>query len=204
MKDWQFCGFRSIAEASNVTDKSGYIPHVATKALFFKDAASGKIWKTTDLDYKKKKRAAWLDSFRHAYLKPFTRKEVTIMLLVVHEDQYGNLSDFISDFKKKLSRRQIAVLGYVWARDVGEKHFERHAHLVMAIDRITGEKFRDMMKRKKSKGYNIELCNNVKGFRSYLRKKEIYGANKQRSFGKSNCFKQPSPKASETMRINAS
>lgn len=194
MKDWQFCGFRSIAEASNVTDNSGYIPHIATKNLYFKDAASGKVWKTTDLDYKKKKRAAWLENFRMAYLKPFSKKQVSIMLIVVHEDQYGNLSNFISDFKKKLARRQIACLGYVWARDVGSIHFERHVHLVMAIDRIAGDEFRDMMKRKKSKGYNIELCNNVKGFRSYLRKKEIYGANKQRSFGKSNYFKQPGSK----------
>lgn len=188
MKDWMFIGFRPIEEASNVTDKSGQTPLRARKKLFFKDLNTGKISSTTDLEYKKKAKRSILDDFQRAYLKSFSKKKITIMLIVIKESKYPDISRFIQDYKKKLARRKIFTLGYMWVRDVGEVKFEKHIHLVLVTNRITGDEFRSMMSSRRAKGYDVELCNNVPGFKSYLRKKDLFGANRQRSFGRSTDF----------------
>lgn len=109
MKDWIFAGFRSIAEASNVTDKSGQTPRIATKYISFKDSLTGKIWTTTDLTYKKIIRKKTLEQFKRVYIQLFSKKKISIMLIVIRESKYENISRFLTDFKKnspaKINRR---------------------------------------------------------------------------------------------------
>ncbi|ANE53147.1 hypothetical protein [Flavisolibacter tropicus] len=188
MQDWIFKGFRPIAEPSNVTDNSGLLPKEARKFIVFQNTITGELSITTDLAYNKKRKKTALELFRDIYQKPFTTKNISIMLIVVYEDSYPSIGAFISDFKKKLRRKNMIILGYVWTRDVGDEKFKKHIHLMMAIERIEGKEFREMMQKKRSQGYEIELCNNVEGFKKYLLVKELYGTQKQRSFGRSSHF----------------
>lgn len=116
------------------------------------------------------------------------------MLIVIRESHYKSISRFLTDFKKKLARRKKSTLGYVWVRDVGDIKFEKHIHLFLAIERITGDDFRGMMAKRRATGYDVELCNNVRGFKEYLLKKELYAGSNQRCFGKSKELILPLPK----------
>jgi len=191
MKQWVFMASRAIAGRSYHVDKSGQIPQDAKRMLTFKNIITGKMSRITDLDLKKQKRGYILKLFLNIYSKSFKKKELTVFLIVVDENIYGLPSKFISNFKRKLIRKGIRILGYVWQKDVGEIRFEKHFHFIIITRRLEKGILNSLFKNKKvDAGYSFELCRSISRFKNYLNRKEIYAAKGKRSFGRSGNFNQ--------------
>ena len=92
--------------------------------------------------------------------------------------------------KKKLKRKDIEALGYVWLRDSGDKVAEPHFHIILASTRISKEQFVEIFAKKKKSNYEVQLSYFPNGLKSYFKKKGVFGKKKQRSFGKSRIFKK--------------
>jgi hypothetical protein len=117
---------------------------------------------------------------------------VSLFSLVVSDDEYdGKMSKFINTFSKKLKRKGIEKLGYVWARDIGEIKFEKHFHLLFATSYIPYKLFKELFSKKTSDKYNIQFVKKVNGIIRYIKEKELFASHKQRAFGKSKEFLLP-------------
>ncbi|HYH15950.1 MAG TPA: hypothetical protein VD794_12050 [Flavisolibacter sp.] len=191
MKEWKLVRFCPIAEASHTTHNIGQTPLVPTKVIMLANTQTGLFFTTTDIDMKKHKRNTILNEFKDTYIRLFKAKEISIFTIVVDSDDYEDISRFIAGFKKKLMRAGLKPYGHIWIRDVGAIKFERHCHVAIVTDRCNAEQYNRLFKRKKHHKYNVQLCLNVDGFNGYLKDKELYGANRQRSFGRSRIFSKP-------------
>lgn len=192
MGDIKCVGVSPIGETSIYSDKSGQTPLRAKWYLWFKNAETGKSFSTTDLYLRKKKRGNNLELFKEVYLPLFKQKAVTVFLVVVEKSKYENISSFLSDFKRKLSRKGIPVLGYVWQQDIGYVRFEKHYHVMLVTPRLDKHLIKNLRKQKRNKiGYKFEFCDSILDFKGYLQVKELYAENGKRAYGRSNKFKHP-------------
>ena len=190
MNHWKLIELTPLSGASIDSDNSGLLPKEPKMLKTFLNEVTGEISRSTDLISKKRKRNTQIDLFRNFYLRLFKRKKVSLFGAVVNNEDDKSISDFISFIKKKLKRKGIDVLGYVWVRDVGDIIFEKHFHVLIAITRITNKQFNDLFKSKTTQKYEVEFVRNIKGLTKYCRKKELYGKYRQRSYGKSQVFKK--------------
>jgi hypothetical protein len=166
----------------------GVIPREATKKLEFRNPESGAIFSTTDLQFKKHKREKMLMIIKETYTPLIIKKKISTLLIEVNIFQYNTPAKYLKDFKRKLKKQNIILLGYYWQRDVGEKNFTPHFHFIFFIKRICGKDFSKLFKRKKGK-YNAIFCNHLKSFKTYLEIKEMYAPVNKRSYGCSREFK---------------
>jgi hypothetical protein len=178
-----------LSGGSIESDKSGQTPQRAKFRKHFVNLDTAEVYQITDLESRKYKRNKYLDTFTAVYSKPFSLKLVSLLTFVVNEAEYTSISHFLNMLSKKLRRKNISKLGYVWVRDVGENRFEKHFHLMIALSRIDSKIFQELFSRKRHSEYEVQFFRNVKGLKSYLKKKNLYGARKQRAFGKSKEFK---------------
>lgn len=179
-----------IAKGSNIIDNLGEIPRNATRSIRFVNVDTGEMFTTTDLAIKKQKRNKVLIGFQETYIRLLKSKSITLMLIVASVDKYRTVGEFMKELKKKLWRKKVEILGYYWQRDIGELIFKRHFHIMVASTRIGADTFNTLLKNKRTKNYTVELCNNLNGFKDYLKKKEIYAPLNHRAYGKSQHYKK--------------
>lgn len=189
INEWRFGGFIPISDKSIESDKSGLLPLQPKCLKRYINQITGEISYSTDLSGRQAKKNTIVWAFKKFYLTKFKRKDVSLLGIVV--DDCGTISNFIHFLKKKLKRKQINVLGYVWVRDVGEKEWKKHFHLLVAIERIDGKTFKNLFQSKKTNKYDLQFIRNIKGLSEYCSRKDLYGVKGQRTYGKSKEFKIP-------------
>ncbi len=198
MKQYKLWRFEVLSGASIESDKSGQIPQQAKYRKYYVNLETAEISQITDLESRKFKRNKHITNFVNEYIKEFKKQNVSVLSFVVKESKYSSVSQFINMIGKKLKRKQVEKLGYVWVRDVGEIVFEKHFHVVIATSRITSEMFHTLFSKKRHSYYDVEFLRNPKGMRAYLTRKDLYGIKRQRPFGKSKEFKKANQNALNT------
>jgi hypothetical protein len=189
MNQYKLWRFEVLSGASIESDKSGQIPQKAKYRKHFVNLETAEVSSITDLDSRKFKRNKHITNFTNAYKTLFKNQDVSILTFAVNESKYDSVSKFLNMLGKKLSRKQVDKLGYVWVRDVGDIKFDRHFHVLIATSRITAEMFQELFSKKKHSHFDVEFMRNPNGLKAYLTRKELYGVKKQRSYGKSKEFK---------------
>jgi hypothetical protein len=187
MNEWALRNIRYLSEGSNKSVNVGQTPVLEKYKKTFLNLETGELKEITDLQSKIYKRDRFMRDFFNAYLKSFSNKKVSILSAVVNQDTYPTITKFINTITRKLKRKGIERLGYFWVRDVGDKRFHKHFHILLATSRISAEKFKSIFENKDHNNYDIEFLKS-KGMKSYINDKELYAANKQRAFGKSKTF----------------
>jgi len=187
MSEWALRKIRYLSEGSNKSVNSGQTPILPKYQKTFLNIETGELNEITDLQSKIYKRDKFLRLFFNVYQKYYSNKKITILSAVVNQDTYPTITKFINTITRKLKRKGIERLGYFWVRDVGDKRFHKHFHILLATSRISAEKFKSIFEKKDHNNYDIEFLKS-KGMKSYINDKELYAANKQRAFGKSKTF----------------
>ncbi|MFA6923107.1 MAG: hypothetical protein WC223_02535 [Bacteroidales bacterium] len=191
MKEWKLHHYSVISERSNIAYNIGQIPKEAKVIKTFKNTNSGILSSITDLQLLKNKRNKYLLEFLYKYKKYFEKKEISILTGVINLEHYTKIGSFVSDFKKKLKRKNIDVYGYVWVRDFGNEMFKIHAHILIATARINETTFSNLFSKKTHSKYNFQFAKSIGKLTNYLKKKELYGVNKMRAYSKSRKFLTP-------------
>ena len=187
MSEWKLRNIRYLSEGSNTSDNVGQTPVREKYQKTFLNTETGELKTITDLQSKIYKRDGFMRDFFKTYLKSYSNKKISILSAVVNQDSYPTITKFINTIIRKLKRKGIERLGYFWVRDVGDKRFHKHWHLLVATSRITEDKFKNIFEKKDHSNYEVEFLKS-KGMKSYIKEKELYAANKQRAFGKSKTF----------------
>ena len=190
MNNYKLMKYDILSGASIESNNSGQIAQRAKFRKQFLNTETGEVFITTDLASRKFKRNKNITNFINAYSSPFKAQKISILSFVVNESKYSSVSKFINMLGKKLSRKGVEKLGYVWVRDVGDLKFERHFHVLVASSRIDSTLFQDLLTKKKNTNYDVEFLRNPKGLKSYLTNKELFGIKRSRAFGKSILFKK--------------
>ena len=102
----------------------------------FLNSSTGELVSITDLQSNIYKRNKFIKLFMEVYLKHFKNKSISILCFVVYPNRYGTISKFTNTISRKLKRKGISRLGYIWVRDVGNERFEKHFHYLLATSRI--------------------------------------------------------------------
>lgn len=188
MKPFILTKIKYLSEGSSKSDNTGHSP---IQALYMKSIVNintGEVIEVTDLQCKLRKRDSALRDFFGKYGNLWKNGEISILSNYVDAVKYDTIATFNSSFNKKLKRKGIKRLGYVWVRDIGDIKFEKHFHVLIATSRITAEVFRSLFKAKKDNRYKVQFLKTKNGMRDYIMKKELYAASKQRSYGRSRKF----------------
>ena len=185
---WSLIYTKYISEGSYSSDNVGHIPMRAKYKRTFLNQMTGEISEVTDLQSKKYKRDKHLRLFYNVYSKYHGSNSLSILSIVVNEDEYSTITKFINTITRKLKRKGVDRLGYVWIRDVGEEVFRKHYHLLMATSRIEGSLFRELFSKKNHNQYRVQFLKYRKGMKNYLSKKDLFGDSKHRAYGKSRFF----------------
>ena len=189
MKEWALRRITYlISEGSKVSDKSGQTPMRPKYLKTFVNIETGQLSEVTDLETKIYKRNNQLRLFFKVYTTPFAKKEITIFSAVVNQDEYSTVGKFINTITRKFKRKGIERLGYVWFRDVGNIKCHKHFHILFATSRVSSKLFKKLFGSKKNNNYEVKFLKSPRGITNYLEVKELYGAKKQRAFGKSRKF----------------
>lgn len=191
MKPYQLFKIKYLSGKSLNSDNSGQTPQQAKYEKTFVNVYTGELSSITDVDSKKYKRNKYFEDFQRIYSPLYQAKEVSILALVVCQDQYETITKFLNTISRKLKRKGVEKYGYVWVRDIGDKKFNKHYHLLLATSRIDKEQFNFIFKTKKTQGYEVQFMKSNKGLIRYIKKKELYGINRQRTYGRSRMFKRP-------------
>lgn len=202
MNNWILTRLQYLSEGSSQCDLSGQLPLSPRYKKTFKNTETGQLRETTDLDMKIYNRNKYFDLFKSVYLVSFQKKQISILSVVVNQEEYPTISKFINTITRKLKRKGIARLGYVWARDVGEKFF-KHFHILIATERINENLFNELFSGKKHNNYEVQFVRTPKGISKYITDKDLYGAKRQRTYGKSRYFPNPSKIIPELTRLDA-
>ncbi len=181
MKEWSLKNVTYLAGGSNQSDDIGQILVAAKYKKTYLNSETGEIRSITDLQSKIFKRNQYLSQFFRKYSKCFCAKKISVLTAVVDEREYPSISKFVNTITRKLKRRGITRLGYVWVRDVGEIKFEKHFHILIATSRISSDTYHTLFHKKKHTNYDIECMKTKKGMLNYLKEKDLYGMKKQRT-----------------------
>ena len=188
MQQWIITGIKYLSEGSNKSDNSGHYPIQARYKKSMINIFTKEQVEITDLDCKKLKRDNALNEFFSFYGFNYVKEEITILSIVIDASKYDTIATFNNSFGKKLKRKGLKRLGYVWVRDIGEIEFEKHFHILIATSRICGLMFRSLFEAKNDGKYEVQFLKTKNGMKEYIKRKELYAANKQRSYGKSRSF----------------
>ncbi len=191
MKEWKLIRFQPISVTSNTSDNVGQTPMLSKYIKFYLNLVTGEVKSSNDLIQKKNRRNFIFNEFSRKYSRLYEKNIISLFAIVVSEKYYGTLSKFINSFSRKIKRKGIEKLGYVWARDVGDIKFEKHFHLLFASSFVSSKLFKDLFKNKKDNRYEIQYVKKINGIVRYIKDKELFASHKQRAFGKSKAFLLP-------------
>jgi hypothetical protein len=190
MKQYTFLKYESLLGRSYNSNNTGQTPLEPMYIKTFVNNYTNTVCQISDLDIRKNKRNHYLDTFISTYEKLYYKESISILGIIVNVSDYPTITKFLEMFKKKLKRKDIETLGYVWLRDAGDKVAEPHFHIILASTRILKEQFKEMFTKKKISNYEVQLSYFPNGLKAYFKKKGVFGKKKQRSFGKSTIFKK--------------
>jgi hypothetical protein len=192
MRQFKLIRFEYLSEKSNNNShNSGQTPHKARVKKHFVDLKTGEYVSSTDLGSRINKRNNLLDLFSSTYTTLYSENKVSLFGIIVDEEQYNSISKFLNSMKRKLSRKNIEILGYVWVRDCGEIKGKPHFHLLLSTSYISSTLFYELFSKKRNTKFQVEFLITKNGLQKYLKRKGLYGSKRQRSFGKSKLFKKP-------------
>ena len=191
MKEWKLIRFQPISVTSNTSDNVGQTPMLSKYIKFYLNLVTGEVKSSNDLIQKKNRRNFIFNEFSRKYSRLYEKNIISLFAIVVSEKYYVTLSKFINSFSRKIKRKGIEKLGYVWARDVGDIKFEKHFHLLIATSLVHYNLFKDLFKNKKDNRYEIQYVKKINGIVRYIKDKELFASHKQRAFGKSKSFLLP-------------
>jgi hypothetical protein len=173
-------------------DKWGEVAHEPTRDIIFVDDSTGEIFISNDLKIKIYKRNKKIKAFYEFYNHYFKKKLVSIVLYVVNVKCISSISNQLKSIRKKLKKKQIQLLANYWQRDIGEKKFEPHFHLMLALPRINIELFNQLFEGDYESGAKAELCDDLQKFTKYLMKKKFFAPFKQKNNSISRKLLKPS------------
>lgn len=202
MDYWILMNLKYLSEGSDISDNLGQTPMTAKYRKTFLNIMSGEIQEVTDLQSKLYRRDRNIGAFYNVYAKYYLDKTVSLLSAVVNQSEYRSISKFVNTISRKLKRKGIERLGYIWTRDIGDIKFEKHYHIILASSRIDGSVFHQLFKKKKHSHYDIEFLKYETGMISYLKEKSLYGCKKQRTYGKSRQFPLPNKKLKRVIYNN--
>jgi hypothetical protein len=188
MSEWALRNIRYLSEGSNKSVNTGQTPILPRYDKTYLNIETGELNEVSDLQSKIYKRDKFLRLFFNVYQKYYSNKKITILSAVVNQDTYPTITKFINTITRKLKRKGIERLGYFWVRDVGDKRFHKHFHILLATSRISAEKFKTIFEKKDHNNYEVQFLKSSKGMSDYIKDKDLFAANKQRAFGKSKTF----------------
>lgn len=160
------------------------------RPVYFKelvDIYTGEIKMYNNVDEIKWKRNEILEIFKQTYLDGF-RVKFSIMALVLTFKNKSDKKEFIPLLLKLLSHNKITILGYFWINDYDSGKSKRHIHWLIATKYINGQ-MKTTFRDKNHREYNVELVNDLEAKIGYLQKKEVFYADGERSYAKTNQFK---------------
>ena len=187
MNEFELIGIKYLNRESEESNNFGFLPRIPRYVKTFVNKNTGEVFYSNDIKKKKHLRNNHLDGFVQKYYNSYRKKKLTILSMVV-DDEYGTITKFMDTFSKRLKQKGVLKLGYVWLRDVGAEKFKRHYHLLFAATFMEKSLYKQLLKDKDVKGYDVEYLKTKNGMRDYLKKKEIYAEKSERSFGKSRHF----------------
>jgi hypothetical protein len=190
MKQYIFLKYQALLGKSYNSNNTGQTALEPMYIKTFINTFTNNFCQISDLEIRKNKRNQYLDNFTSTYERSYHEKSISILGIVVNVSDFSSITSFISTIKKKLRRKKIQVLGYVWVRDSGEKRVKPHFHILLASSRISQEQFDELFSKKRKSNYEIQLSYFPKGLKAYLKKKGIFGKKRQKAFGKSRIFKK--------------
>jgi hypothetical protein len=203
MNSWILRNYRNLSEGSTSSNNNGQTPITAKYEKTFVNIETGEVRSRTDLQTKMYKRDICVESFFTVYKEYYGKKTHSILCAVVNQDQYNSITKFINTITRKFKRKGIDILGYVWVRDIGDKIFHKHYHVIFATPLINAALFKEIFCNKKHNHYDIQFLKTLKGMAKYIKDKDLFGAKKQRSFGKSRLFSIKKVPKSKFKRANA-
>lgn len=189
MSDFRLYKYESLGKSDSNSNKSGQIFRTPKYAKTFLNLETGVLHTATDVDILRSKRNKMIRQFTDTYERLYTNHEISIISFVVAESNYSTISKFLNSISVKLRRKNISKLGYYWLRDVGDKEFQPHFHLIMATSRIAKLDFENLFLKKTQK-FKVEFQKTKSGLKKYLCDKELFGKKGQRTFGRSRNFKK--------------
>jgi hypothetical protein len=156
----------------------------------FKYTANGQKFIVTDVQIMKYKRNLVLHNFNDK----FKSTDYTWLEIGFDFSINERVSDVLLKLKRNLLKIEIPIKGYVWLVDKGDKYYNMHFHLLVAIPRLNmaKQKLPDCLKLKfKNKKIHSSFVSNKPKMIEYLLKKEIYYIGKRkRVYGKNReCYK---------------
>jgi hypothetical protein len=182
-----------LHEGSEKSNNLGLTPLKARYDKHYLETITGEESITTDLDERKHRKTNGLSQFMEIYVGLyFEESSVTILSAVVDANIYPKLTDFIKNFRRRLERRNIELLGYIWQRDVGGTLY-KHYHLLIATKRMNEALIKELIDlgNMNKEKFSFQTLKTKGGMRDYLEKKELYAAPKERCWSRSNKFKKP-------------
>lgn len=188
-----FKGYQLISGGSSYNDNLGQSPIQSKYIYRFHNEITGRYSYVSDLTVRLNKRNELIDNFYRRYEKPYSENTVSILTFVVKQEYYSTPTVFLNTIIRKLKRKNIKKLGYIWLRDIGEEVFERHYHVIIVFEYIDRDKFIDIFKNKAGNHYNVQFVKKRNGMRNYLKVKGMFGGYKTKSYGSSRSFYLPNP-----------
>jgi len=188
MNHWKLLKIVYNSRGSHISNNMGQNIHPIKYTKTLVNTYTGEIYETNDLKYKKNKRRKMIYEFTNVYSKPYLNKELSILTISVNQSSYMKIQKFLNTIIKKLKRKGIEKLGYIWVFDIGYKKFEKHYHLIMAVSRIEKTLFYELFNKKHNSNYEVEFMKTRYGMFRYLDKKDFFGVHKQKNFGRSRKF----------------
>jgi hypothetical protein len=188
MNSWILRNYRNLSEGSTSSDNNGQTPITAKYEKTFVNTETGEVRSRTDLQTKIYKRDTCVESFFTTYKEYFVKKTHSILCAVVNQDEYNSITKFIHTLTRKLQRKGIDRLGYVWIRDIGDEIFHKHYHVIIATTRINATLFHELFCNKKHNHYDLQFLKTPKGMAKYITDKDLFGTKNQRSYGRSRKF----------------
>ncbi len=179
-----------LSRDSYLINNWGEIPRQASQELIFQNNNTGQFITTTDLNIKLFKRNRKFYEFFNTYYRKFKNDEISILIFIYSINIYKSPSIALKEIRKKMKKNMIQELGYIGLRDIGEKLFKLHFHIMLALTKINDEDYKKIMGNKRSKNYEFEFCQDIGSFTNYLTRKEIYAPRKKRSYFSSKQFKK--------------
>ena len=164
-------------------DKWGVIPRRPKRLLVFKNEETNRCFETTDHYLKLCTRNKKLIKLYEFYKMDIQSKKVSTHFYVVDLDMITSISSHIKDLNRKFKKYKVEKLAIYWQRDVGEKCFKPHLHVIFIVSRLNSKQFKELfpvIPFPKCNG-KITLGNTFEKFTNYLKKKEIYAPKGKRS-----------------------
>lgn len=190
-----FAGFSiENEEAPIINSKCGTFSQSQVKyKVRFKDHEQNKFLLSDDYKRKKYFRNIRLDEFFEHYHPLLEKNEISIICMIVYADTVKNISEFISNFKRKnLWRRGLLATSHFRINDIGNKYKRAHYHLLIVSEPFDKSLYKVLFKKSKEHKYKAIPMDDTMSLIAYLQKKELYvKTGKVHSYSRSKTYKNP-------------